>query len=113
MERRDFNLEDFTNASICLDSVKKESGCSMRAYRNKTELDAGKPIISQKLKRQEHWRLYDSSKKTLCLDIETNGLQPNSGGYVTLWVFTTAMITSPCRGENLSAENLKKRTAAI
>ncbi|NWF75145.1 MAG: ribonuclease H-like domain-containing protein [Nitrospirae bacterium] len=37
------------------------------------------------IKRREHWRLFDIFKKNaICLDIETNGLMPENGGYITL-----------------------------
>lgn len=37
------------------------------------------------LKTSEHWRLYDEfGTDAVFLDIETNGLQPDSGGYPTL-----------------------------
>jgi hypothetical protein len=37
------------------------------------------------VKGREHWRLFDSFRgEAVCLDIETNGFQPDSGGYVTM-----------------------------
>ncbi|RMG68754.1 MAG: hypothetical protein D6710_09785, partial [Nitrospirae bacterium] len=41
--------------------------------------------FSKNLRRREHWRLYEQWKEqVLCLDIETNGLMPEQGGYPTL-----------------------------
>lgn len=65
------------------------------------------------MNRREHWRLYDVFKKdAVCLDIETNGLQPGQGGYVTVvglydgyeWRYLV-------RGENLTAENINRYLA--
>jgi len=37
------------------------------------------------IRRREHWRLFDIFKgEAACLDIETSGLMPSSGGYVTV-----------------------------
>jgi hypothetical protein len=41
--------------------------------------------FSQAVKRREQWRLFEMFKNdAVCLDIETSGLQPHSGGYVTV-----------------------------
>lgn len=41
--------------------------------------------FSQAVKRREQWRLFEMFKNdAVCLDIETSGLQPQSGGYVTV-----------------------------
>jgi len=41
--------------------------------------------FSRAVKRREQWRLFEMFKdNAVCLDIETTGLQPNSGGYVTV-----------------------------
>ncbi|MCX8027684.1 MAG: ribonuclease H-like domain-containing protein [Thermodesulfovibrionales bacterium] len=37
------------------------------------------------IKRREHWRFFEIFKDgSLCLDIETNGLKPEEGGYITV-----------------------------
>ncbi len=63
-----------------------------------------------RLKRREHWRLFDFFKDSaVCLDIETNGLQPNSGGYVTVvGLYDGYDYKKLVRGENLTAENLNR-----
>lgn len=60
------------------------------------------------LKRYEHWRLFDVFRSdAVYLDIETNGLSPNSGGYVTLvGVYDGNEYKCFIRGENLTADAL-------
>lgn len=75
------------------------------------ELEMGNSqYFARTIKRREHWRLYDVFKgEALCLDIETNGLLPGNGGYVTLiglydgydWRYLLA-------GENLNSKSLRK-----
>lgn len=62
------------------------------------------------LKRYEHWRLFDVFKgDAVCLDIETNGLSPNSGGYVTLvGMYNGEDYRCFMRGENLTADALNE-----
>ncbi len=62
------------------------------------------------LKRREHWRLFDAfGKGAVCLDIETNGLQPGAGGYATV-VGLYDGYDSRCfvRDENLTVEELNR-----
>ena len=41
--------------------------------------------FSRVIKRREQWRFFSEFRNdAVCLDIETSGLQPNSGGYVTV-----------------------------
>lgn len=65
-------------------------------------------FFANTIKRREHWRLFEIFKgEAVYLDIETNGLQPGCGGYVTVvglydgydWRCLVA-------GENLTADNL-------
>ena len=51
-----------------------------------TELYEGNAeYFANAVKRYEHWRLYDVFiNDAVCLDIETNGLPPNAGGYATV-----------------------------
>jgi uncharacterized protein YprB with RNaseH-like and TPR domain len=104
--------EDFTNASELFGFSKDRKRLFDESlFRHKSELEAGNAgYFNKKLKRREHWRLYDSFKKdAVCLDIETNGLQPNSGGYVTVvGLYDGYEYKSLVRGENLSAENIRK-----
>lgn len=66
--------------------------------------------FARRIKRREHWRLFDFFKDSVvCLDIETNGFQPNSGGYVTVvGLYDGYDYKSFVRGENLSAESLQR-----
>ena len=48
-------------------------------------IDSNAMYFASTISRREHWRLFDIFKENaVCLDIETNGLPPNRGGYVTL-----------------------------
>ncbi|MBF0329058.1 MAG: ribonuclease H-like domain-containing protein [Nitrospirae bacterium] len=62
------------------------------------------------MKRREHWRLYELFKEEIvCLDIETNGYQHNSGGYVTVvGLYDGHECKTFVRGENLTTENLNR-----
>ncbi|MBI5639761.1 MAG: ribonuclease H-like domain-containing protein [Nitrospirae bacterium] len=66
--------------------------------------------FSSRIRRREHWRLFDCFKdNAVCLDIETNGLQPNSGGYVTVvGLYDGYDYTCLVKGDNLTAENLNR-----
>ncbi len=65
------------------------------------------------MKRREHWRLFDTFKSgAVCLDIETNGFQPGSGGYVTVvGLYDGTAWRYLIRGENLTVENLNRELA--
>ena len=62
------------------------------------------------VKRKEHWRLFDKFKgEAVCLDIETSGLMPDKGGYVTVvGMYDGCDYKSFVRGNGLSPENLNK-----
>lgn len=62
------------------------------------------------MKRREHWRLFDAFKDgAVCLDIETNGLQPGHGGYATVVGFYDGCEWKYLkRGENLTVDNLNR-----
>jgi uncharacterized protein YprB with RNaseH-like and TPR domain len=62
------------------------------------------------VKRYEHWRLFDVFKNdAVCLDIETNGLSPNAGGYVTLvGMYNGGGYKCFLRGENLTTDALNE-----
>ncbi len=51
-----------------------------------SELDnANAEYFASSIRRREHWRLFDVFKgDAVCMDIETNGLMPGSGGYATM-----------------------------
>ncbi len=76
-----------------------------------SELNEGNAgYFASAVKRYEHWRLYDVFKNdSVCLDIETNGLPPNSGGYVTLvGMYNGEGYKCFVRGENLTADALNE-----
>jgi len=65
------------------------------------------------LKRREHWRLFEVfGDGAVCLDIETNGLQPGAGGYATVVGLYDGF---DCRcfvsGEDLTVENINSALA--
>lgn len=66
--------------------------------------------FDKRLKRREHWRLFDFFKdNAVCLDIETNGLQPYNGGHVTVvGLYDGYEYKCLVKGENLNTENLNK-----
>lgn len=73
-------------------------------------IDGNAMYFTSTISRREHWRLFDIFKEeTACLDIETNGLMPESGGYVTVvGVYDGYDYKCFVRGINLTQENLKK-----
>lgn len=75
------------------------------------ELDnANAEYFASTIKRREHWRLFDIFKgEAACLDIETNGLMPESGGYTTMvGIYDGYDYKCFLRDMNLTRENLKK-----
>lgn len=76
------------------------------AARKLEEMDA--TFFARSIRRREHWRLFEIFKdNAVYLDIETNGLQPGRGGYVTVvGLFDGFDWRSLVAGENLTAGNL-------
>lgn len=68
-------------------------------------------FFAKNLKRQEHWRLFNELKsRVLCLDIETNGYQPERGGYVTVvGLYDGLECKQLIKGEDLTRENLQRQ----
>lgn len=64
--------------------------------------------FAETIKRKEHWRLYDIFKdKAVCLDIETNGYMPGSGGYITIiGMYDGNSYKSFIRGVNLTISEI-------
>ncbi len=88
---------------------------SKKAIFDKSLMDASQAItdsdavyFAHAIKRREHWRLYDIFKEeAACLDIETNGLMPGSGGYVTMvGIYNGLEYTCFIRNQNLTPENV-------
>ncbi|HTZ19059.1 MAG TPA: ribonuclease H-like domain-containing protein [Dissulfurispiraceae bacterium] len=92
-------------------SPERKIGYDELLTRASIELGMGNArYFSRILKRREHWRLFEAfGKDAVCLDIETNGLQPGAGGYATV-VGLYNGYDSRClvRGENLTVENLNR-----
>lgn len=67
-------------------------------------------FFARTVRRREHWRLFEIFKgEAVCLDIETNGLQPGSGGYVTVvGLYDGYDWRALVAGENLTADNLNR-----
>ncbi|MCX8069375.1 MAG: ribonuclease H-like domain-containing protein [Thermodesulfovibrionales bacterium] len=65
--------------------------------------------LCRAIKRREHWRLYDIFRDgALCLDIETSGVSPEAGGYVTVvGLYDGKEYVSLVRGFDLEAQRLK------
>lgn len=75
------------------------------------ELENGNAeYFARNLRRREHWRLFDIFKgDAVCLDIETNGLMPSSGGVVTMvGLYDGFRYTCFVRGVNLAPEYLRE-----
>jgi len=73
-------------------------------------IDGNAAYFASTIIRREQWRLFDIFKESaVCLDIETNGLMPGSGGYVTVvGLYDGYDYKCYVRGINLTQENLKK-----
>lgn len=70
--------------------------------------DAG--YFASAVRRREHWRLFDIFKgEAACLDIETNGFMPGSGGFATVvGLYDGFEYKCFVKDETLTAENLKR-----
>jgi uncharacterized protein YprB with RNaseH-like and TPR domain len=69
-------------------------------------IDSNAMYFASTISRREHWRLFDIFKNNaVCLDIETNGLPPDRGGYVTLvGIYDGEDYKFFVRGKNLTSE---------
>lgn len=72
--------------------------------------NANAEYFAASVKKREHWRLFERFRgDAVCLDIETNGLMPGSGGYVTMvGMFDGFDYKCFLKDENLSPGILKK-----
>jgi uncharacterized protein YprB with RNaseH-like and TPR domain len=102
--------DDFCNCKeVAGISPERKASYDSELSRASTELKTGNAeYFAQAMKRREHWRLFDEFRDgAVCLDIETNGYQPNQGGYVTVvGLYDGYDWKCFVRGENLTAENL-------
>lgn len=82
-----------------------------RLQRFGVELKAGNSVFfGGELQRREHWRLFETFRDSaVCLDIETNGLMPDAGGYITVIGFYDGSdYRRLVRGDNLTPENIAR-----
>lgn len=104
--------EDFRNSNSLFGfSHENKSIFDERLLIDAMELGAGNAeYFDKRIKRREHWRLFDSFKDhAVCLDIETNGLPAGQGGYATVvGLYDGYEYKSFVRGENLTAANLNR-----
>ncbi len=80
-------------------------------FRFQSELRARNAgYFSRAVQRREQWRLFETFRgEAVCLDIETNGLQPSSGGYATVvGLYDGCDYRCFVRGQNLTAEILNR-----
>jgi uncharacterized protein YprB with RNaseH-like and TPR domain len=107
--------EDFTGADEVLGFGRDRKQLLDGALqRDDKELSAGNAdYFSRRVRRREHWRLFDYFKdSTVCLDIETNGLQPDQGGYVTVvGLYNGFDYECFVRGDNLTPDRLNEALA--
>jgi uncharacterized protein YprB with RNaseH-like and TPR domain len=70
-------------------------------------------FFARSIRRREHWRLFEIFRdNALYLDIETNGLPPGRGGYVTVvGLYDGFDSISLVAGENLTADSLNEALA--
>jgi uncharacterized protein YprB with RNaseH-like and TPR domain len=104
--------EDFLRADDLLGfSRERKSFLDSSLMQDAEELRADNAAyFSRRMRRREHWRIFDFFREsTVCLDIETNGLQPSSGGVVTVvGLYDGFDYKQLVRGENLTGENLNR-----
>jgi hypothetical protein len=66
--------------------------------------------FARTMKRRDHWKLYEVfGGEAVCLDIETNGLRPEYGGYATVvGLYDGYDWTCLVKDENLTTDNLNR-----
>lgn len=75
------------------------------------KLDEGNAdFFAKTVKKRDHWRLFETFRdKAIYLDIETNGLPPGRGGYVTVvGLYNGYEWKALVAGENLTVDNLNR-----
>ena len=104
--------DDFLNTSdISFIGIEKKNDFDSSLSKAQDQLDRANAIyFANTIKRSEHWRLFDVFKKdTVCLDIETNGFMPESGGYTTLvGIYDGYDYQCLIYGVNLTPDNLSQ-----
>lgn len=106
---------DFLNASKVLGfGTERKRLFDESLFLDRSALEArDAAYFRRRVKIREHWRLFEFFRdNAVCLDIETNGYQPQAGGYVTLvGLYDGYDYRCLVRGENLTAENLVRELA--
>lgn len=104
--------DDFINADAIdfLSGEKKSLFDGFLASALRELENANAEYFARNIKRREHWRLFDIFQgDAVCLDIETNGLMPSSGGVVTMvGLYDGFDYTCFTRGETLVPEYLNE-----
>ncbi|MBF0607497.1 MAG: ribonuclease H-like domain-containing protein [Magnetococcales bacterium] len=104
--------EDFVNEET-IPFVSRERKCdinkSVESYTKGLE-DGNWSLFARCIKRKEHWRFFELFKNdAVCLDIETNGLPRDCGGYITVvGLYDGTEYTSLVSGKGLTETNLIK-----
>jgi uncharacterized protein YprB with RNaseH-like and TPR domain len=103
---------DFINASDLnfINPNKKSLFDSYLSLAVRELADRNATYFAGTIKRKEHWRLFNIFRENAaCLDIETNGLMPESGGYITMvGIYGGYDYKCFLKDINLTHENLKK-----
>lgn len=104
--------DDFLNTSdISFIGIQQKKYFDSRFSTAQHQLNRANSVyFADTMKRSEHWRLFDVFKKdAVCLDIETNGFMPDSGGYTTLvGLFDGYDYQFLMHGVNLTPDNLSR-----
>ncbi len=107
--------DDFISASDlkCINKNKKSIFDERLSYAVRELDNANAGYFADTVKRRDHWRLFDVFKgEAACLDIETSGLMPDQGGYVTVvGIYDGYDYRCLVKGMDLTVENLKNELA--
>ncbi|MBF0344150.1 MAG: ribonuclease H-like domain-containing protein [Nitrospirae bacterium] len=104
--------DDFVNEDT-IPFVSRERKCninkSLKFYTKWLE-DGNWALFARQIKRKDHWRFFEFFKNdAVCLDIETNGLATECGGYVTMvGLYDGNEYKCMVRGKGLTEANLIK-----
>jgi uncharacterized protein YprB with RNaseH-like and TPR domain len=103
---------DFIEASDvhCINPLKKHTFDDYLSLASRELSQGNAPYFAKTLKRTEHWRLFDIFREeAACLDIETNGLMPENGGYITLiGIYDGLDYKCFVRDKSLTLENVRR-----
>jgi len=103
---------DFIESSDvhCINPLKKHAFDDHLTLALRELSDGNAAYFTKILRRKEHWRLFDIFREeAACLDIETNGLMPENGGYITMiGIYDGFHYKCFVRDKNLTPENVKR-----